>query len=109
MVRNPREREKAEDSIQKETTQMYRAPEMVNLYMREQITEKADIWALGCIFFALCFLKHPFQDVGSLAILQAKYTLPKEYTVSSDAIEFLQRMLDVRKPPLQDLYLITLS
>lgn len=95
LLRNPREREKADESIQKETTQMYRAPEMVNLYMREQITEKADIWALGCIFFALCFLRHPFQDVGSLAILQAKYSLPSEHTVSSDAIELLHRMLDV--------------
>lgn len=95
-MRNQREREKADDGIQKETTQMYRAPEMINLYMREQLTEKTDIWALGCIFYALCFLKHPFQDVGSLAILQAKYSLPSEHTVSTDAIEFLQRMLDVR-------------
>ena len=74
---------------------MYRAPEMLNLYMRDRLTEKTDIWALGCIFYSLCLLKHPFQDQGSLAIQQAKYVLPKEMTVSSDAIEFLHRMLDV--------------
>jgi serine/threonine protein kinase len=75
---------------------MYRAPEMVNLYMREVLTEKTDIWALGCVFYCLCFLKHPFQDKGSLAILQAKYTIPEQKSVSSDAVDFMQRMMEVR-------------
>jgi hypothetical protein len=74
---------------------MYRAPEMVDLYMRDQLTEKSDIWALGCVFFALCFLKHPFQDVGSLGILAGKYTIPAHAPVSEDAITILKRMLDI--------------
>lgn len=94
-VRNQSEREKVEEAILKETTQMYRAPEMVNLYMRDRLTEKTDIWALGCIFYSLIFLKHPFQDVGSLAILQAKFNIPADSPVSPDAITFLHRMLDV--------------
>lgn len=43
-LRNAEERSKAEEIISKETTQMYRAPEMVDLYMREELTEKTDIW-----------------------------------------------------------------
>lgn len=96
LLRNVEERNRAEESIAKETTQMYRAPEMVDLYMRDQLTEKSDIWALGCVFFALCFLKHPFQDVGSLGILAGKYTIPAHAPVSEDAITILKRMLDVR-------------
>lgn len=97
LLRNVEERNRAEESIAKETTQMYRSPEMVDLYMRPQLTEKADIWALGCVFFALAYLKHPFQDMGSLAILAAKYTIPPEGVISEDAVTILRRMLDVRR------------
>ena len=43
-TRTPEERSKAEENIGKETTQMYRAPEMVDLYLRDELTEKTDIW-----------------------------------------------------------------
>lgn len=33
-----------EEEIQKYTTPMYRAPEMVDLYTKKPITEKSDIW-----------------------------------------------------------------
>lgn len=95
LIRNVDERTKAEESIQKETTQMYRAPEMCNLYMRDQLTEKTDVWALGCIFYAIAFLKHPFQDMGSLGILAGRVNIPKDSPVSEDAHILLKRMLDV--------------
>ena len=43
-IRNADERAAAEEIIGKETTQMYRAPEMIDLYMRDVLTEKTDIW-----------------------------------------------------------------
>lgn len=43
-LRNQAERSAAEEVIQKETTPMYRAPEMIDLYLREELTEKTDIW-----------------------------------------------------------------
>lgn len=55
--------------IQKYSTQMYRAPEMVDLYTKQLINEKVDIWALGCILYSMVYLLHPFQDNGKLAIL----------------------------------------
>jgi serine/threonine protein kinase len=94
-LRNVAEREKAEERIQKETTPIYRAPEMVDLYIRDKLTEKTDIWALGCIFYALTFLKHPFQNVGSLGIIGGKYSIPKDSPLNEDGHEFLRRMLDV--------------
>ncbi len=94
-ISNASEREAAEEIIQKETTQMYRAPEMVDLYMRPVLTEKTDIWALGCILYALCFLKHPIQDAGPLGILSAKIVFPTNSTFSEDTHAFILTMLDV--------------
>lgn len=43
-LRNVEERAAAEEIIGKETTQIYRSPEMIDLYMRDVLTEKSDIW-----------------------------------------------------------------
>lgn len=41
---NAIERSRAEHVIERTTTQSYRAPEMVDLFIREVLTEKTDIW-----------------------------------------------------------------
>ena len=74
---------------------MYRAPELVDLYMRPVLTEKTDIWALGCVLYALCFLSHPFQDAGTLGILNAKINFPASSSIPEDARTLILRMLDV--------------
>lgn len=84
----------AEEVLAKTTTPNYRAPEMIDLYMRDELTEKTDIWALGCIFYAICFLSHPFQDCGGLGILNAKITIPKSSPIPPEAETLLMRMLD---------------
>jgi hypothetical protein len=50
--------------------------------------------ALGCILYALCYLLHPFQDMGSLGILSAKIKFP-EAPVAPEVQTLLMRMLDV--------------
>lgn len=40
---------------------------MVDLYMGKTITTKADIWALGCLLYKLCFFTLPFGE-STLAI-----------------------------------------
>jgi serine/threonine protein kinase len=57
--------------IESTTTAMYRAPEMVDLYQRLPISEKVDVWALGCILYTMAFCAHPFPDGSQLAILSA--------------------------------------
>jgi serine/threonine protein kinase len=39
--------------INKYSTFLYRAPEMLNLYSKQLVNEKVDVWALGCIFYTL--------------------------------------------------------
>ena len=36
-----------QEVVEKTTTQMYRAPEMVDLYLERELTEKVDVWVSG--------------------------------------------------------------
>ena len=38
------QRANEEEVVEKTTTQMYRAPEMVDLYLERELTEKVDVW-----------------------------------------------------------------
>jgi AP2-associated kinase len=64
-----------EEQIAKFTTLAYRAPEMVSLYSGSTITTKADIWALGCLLFKLCFFTTPFGE-SPLAIVSGRFFIP---------------------------------
>ena len=50
------------DGYEKNTTLMYRPPEMIDRYLKYDVDLACDIWMLGCILYVLCFVKHPFQD-----------------------------------------------
>ncbi|KAL6569783.1 hypothetical protein OROMI_014297 [Orobanche minor] len=65
-----------EDNIRKHTTPAYRAPEMWDLFRRELINEKVDIWALGCLLFRICYLKPAFDGESKLQILNGNYRIP---------------------------------
>jgi cyclin G-associated kinase len=100
-VRNLDERAAAEEQISKQTTQMYRAPEMVDLYLRPVLTDRTDIWALGCMLYAMCFLLHPFGDGSTLGILNAKVNFPADSPFDPNTMHALiLRLLDVSLPSL---------
>ncbi|KAM6221690.1 cyclin-G-associated kinase [Rhynchocyon petersi] len=69
-----------EEEITRNTTPMYRTPEIVDLYSNFPINEKQDIWALGCILYLLCFQQHPFEDGAKLRIVNGKYSIPPNDT-----------------------------
>ncbi|KAM6034449.1 cyclin-G-associated kinase isoform 3-T3 [Chlamydotis macqueenii] len=78
-----------EEEITRNTTPMYRTPEMVDLYSNFPIGEKQDIWALGCILYLLCFRQHPFEDGAKLRIVNGKYIIPQNdtrYSVFHDLV-----------------------
>ncbi|XP_009070379.1 PREDICTED: cyclin-G-associated kinase, partial [Acanthisitta chloris] len=78
-----------EEEITRNTTPMYRSPEMIDLYSNFPIREKQDIWALGCILYLLCFRQHPFEDGAKLRIVNGKYVIPENdthYSVFHDLI-----------------------
>ena len=92
-LKNKDDVDREEQQIEKYTTQMYRAPEMVDFFGVSEITEKTDIWALGCILYTLMFMKQPFANASKLAILGAKYTIPPRHRYSPDLVDLLKRML----------------
>lgn len=49
---------------------------MVDTWNNGMIGPPSDIWALGCLLFTLCYMKHPFEDSAKLRILNANYTIP---------------------------------
>uniref|UniRef100_A0A8C8WTT6 Cyclin G associated kinase n=1 Tax=Panthera leo TaxID=9689 RepID=A0A8C8WTT6_PANLE len=78
-----------EEEITRNTTPMYRTPEIVDLYSNFPIGEKQDIWALGCILYLLCFRQHPFEDGAKLRIVNGKFSIPPDdtqYSVFHDLI-----------------------
>ncbi|KAI6777670.1 Serine/threonine-protein kinase-like protein [Emericellopsis cladophorae] len=65
-----------DEDVQKHTTLQYRSPEMVDVYRKQPLNEKSDIWALGVFLYKLCYYTTPFEDQGQLAILNASYKFP---------------------------------
>jgi serine/threonine protein kinase len=94
-LKTPEDRAEAEEVIQKTTTQMFRAPEMVDLYMAKKLTQATDVWALGCCLYSLAFLQNCFEEGSNLAILSRKYKIPEDNPYGDGLVELLDRMLTV--------------
>ncbi|TAQ87567.1 hypothetical protein B7494_g4097 [Chlorociboria aeruginascens] len=77
-----------EDDVQKHTTLQYRSPEMIDVYRKQPIDEKSDIWALGVLLYKLCYYTTPFEAQGQLAILNASFKFPG-YPIFSDKLKNL--------------------
>ncbi|KAH8556313.1 hypothetical protein BGW37DRAFT_472004 [Umbelopsis sp. PMI_123] len=85
--------QKLEDDIQRHTTLQYRAPEMIDIYQKRPINEKADIWALGVLLYKLCYYTTPFEEQGPLAILSAKFTFPTRPQFSDNTKNLISWLL----------------
>ncbi|XP_063459697.1 cyclin-G-associated kinase isoform X16 [Pan paniscus] len=84
-----------EEEITRNTTPMYRTPEIIDLYSNFPIGEKQDIWALGCILYLLCFRQHPFEDGAKLRIVNGKYSIPPHDTQYTVFHSLIRAMLQV--------------
>ncbi|GLT54552.1 hypothetical protein SLA2020_277440 [Shorea laevis] len=82
-----------EDNIRKHTTPAYRAPEMWDLFRRDLINEKVDIWALGCLLFRICYFKSAFDGESKLQILNGNYRIPELPKYSSSVTDLIRDLL----------------
>ncbi|AQK72202.1 Protein kinase superfamily protein [Zea mays] len=83
-----------EDVIRKHTTPDYRAPEMWDLYRREVISEKVDIWALGCLLYRICYFKSAFDGESKLQVLNGNYHIPEQPKYSIAVTGLIKDMLE---------------
>ncbi|KNC99838.1 NAK/BIKE protein kinase [Spizellomyces punctatus DAOM BR117] len=95
-----------EDEIGKYTTLQYRAPELCDLYQKRGLTEKMDMWALGVLLYKLCFFTTPFEDSGTLAILNVRYTMPSHPSYSRNLLNLIELMLVADVSARADIYQI---
>ncbi|XP_068190865.1 AP2-associated protein kinase 1-like isoform X2 [Antennarius striatus] len=95
-----------EEEIKKYTTLSYRAPEMVNLYNNKIITTKADIWALGCLLYKLCFFTLPFGE-SQVAICDGSFTIPDNSRYSYDLHCLIRYMLEPDPDRRPDIYQVS--
>ncbi|KAF7719300.1 Uncharacterized protein PECH_004763 [Penicillium ucsense] len=86
-----------EDDVQRHTTIQYRSPEMIDVYRKQPIDEKSDIWALGVFLYKLCYYTTPFEEVGQMAILNASYKFPA-YPQFSDRLKMLIATMLMENP-----------
>ncbi|XP_026675899.1 uncharacterized protein LOC103524827 [Diaphorina citri] len=95
-----------EEEINKYTTLSYRAPEMIDLYCGKSITTKADIWALGCLLYKLCFFSLPFGE-STLAIQSAQLAIPDESKYSPKVHALIRYMLELDPDKRPDIYQVS--
>ncbi|KAL2099979.1 hypothetical protein ACEWY4_004373 [Coilia grayii] len=95
-----------EDEIKKYTTLSYRAPEMVNLYNGKIITTKADIWAMGCLLYKLCYFTLPFGE-SQVAICDGSFTIPDNSRYSQPMHCLIRYMLEPDPDKRPDIYQVS--
>ncbi|KAM9476143.1 AP2-associated protein kinase 1-like isoform 3-T3 [Clarias gariepinus] len=95
-----------EEEIKKYTTLSYRAPEMVNLYSGKVVSTKADIWALGCLLYKLCFFTLPFGE-SQVAICDGSFTIPDNSRYSHDMHCLIRYMLEPDPDIRPDIYQVS--
>ena len=65
-------------NFEKNSTLYYRAPEMCDRYGEYIVSEKVDIWSLGCVLYTMVFKEQPFINAQKLEIINGNYNFPKE-------------------------------
>jgi|SRR5271156_1483010 len=92
-----------QDTAAEHSTMPYRAPELFDVKTGSTITEKVDVWSLGCTLFALLYGHSPFEppndsslvgDSIALAVTQGTYKFP-DSTYSESVKEIVKRCLVV--------------
>jgi len=92
-----------DEEIKKYTTLSYRSPEMVDVYSGNSITIKADIWALGCLLFKLCFFTLPFGE-STLAIQSGNFVFPDNSKYSENLHKLIRYLLTPNADERPDVY-----
>lgn len=89
----PLERITVEEEMQRNTTPLYRAPEILETYNHFPIDFALDVWALGCLIYYIRFAQHAFPDSGKLSIVNCCYTIPKHVSEDDPLVLIIRKCL----------------
>ncbi|GJP45891.1 hypothetical protein CLOM_g5230 [Closterium sp. NIES-68] len=82
-----------EDVIRRNTTPAYRAPELWDLFQKEMLSEKVDIWALGCLLYRMAYFRSAFDGESKLQVLNGRYSIPDAPRYSAAVPALVRDML----------------
>ena len=89
----PRERAVAESDVRKNTTPAYRAPEMWDVHRWRTVGPPADVFALGCLLYQLCFARLPFGVESKMPALCGSFKFPRADRVSEGTRALIEELL----------------
>ncbi|XP_031629150.1 serine/threonine-protein kinase 16 [Contarinia nasturtii] len=101
------EAQRLQDLAEERCSIVYRAPELFNVQSYCMIDERTDIWSLGCVLYAICFFKCPYDiiyekgDSVALAVLSGNVSFPQDSPFSEDMhnlIGFMLRINPMERP-----------
>ena|ERR1700738_2310529 len=93
-----------QDLAAEQSTMPYRAPELFDVKTGSTITEKVDVWSLGCTLFSLLYGHSPFEpptesalvgDSIALAVTQGQFKFPEAGYVDWGAKAIVKKCLVV--------------
>lgn len=90
----PEDRYQIDLEIERTTQQLFRAPELLDLYSLYPINEKMDVFSLGCLLYQLLFFKSAFQLDLKLDQMNARFHIPTSSTASKNLTDILTQMLE---------------
>ncbi|KAL1115805.1 hypothetical protein AAG570_006095 [Ranatra chinensis] len=110
-VRGSSEAQRLQDLASERCSMPYRAPELFNVDSYCMIDQRTDIWSLGCLLYAMCYFKSPFDivyergDSVALAVISGTIDFPTVTPYTQDVHELISRML--RVSPMERPYIYT--
>eukprot|EP00484_Ammonia_sp_Unknown_P019802 CAMPEP_0197022962 /NCGR_PEP_ID=MMETSP1384-20130603/3762_1 /TAXON_ID=29189 /ORGANISM="Ammonia sp." /LENGTH=416 /DNA_ID=CAMNT_0042451095 /DNA_START=9 /DNA_END=1259 /DNA_ORIENTATION=+ len=100
MIRSRKEAVKMQEWAQKNMSSPYTPPEFFNCPSKFKFDERTDVWALGCLLYAMGFGRSPFDnETGSSALaVLSKVEYPEVHPYSAQYVQLIEWML---KPKLK--------